>query len=76
LPNPQKLKSQPDQVDVQMDESLLRLVLFLAYGPFCLMLVVFGAGLVMKWAGKPDFLAWLIRGTSAQQPLPRKTSQH
>jgi len=54
-----------------MDESLLRLVLLLAYGPLFLILAAFCVGLLLKWRGDPSFLEWLIRKTDAQQPLQR-----
>ena len=37
-----------------MDDNLLRIVLFLSYGPFVLMALVFLSGLFMKWLGDPE----------------------
>jgi|GEM_PF-4369514 len=57
-----------------MNDALLRLTLVLAYGPFFLMLGIFIFALLLKWAGKPDLLIWLIAKTGPQQPLPRVKS--
>jgi hypothetical protein len=55
-----------------MSDALLRLTLILVYGPFFLTLGIFVFALLLKWAGKPDLLAWLIAKTSAQQPKPKQ----
>jgi len=55
-----------------MTVDLLKLVLLLAYGPFLVMLLIFGLGLLMKWSGRPDLLEWLVSKTEAQKPLARK----
>lgn len=54
-----------------MDDSMLRIVLLLAYGPFVMMLLVFLIGLVMKWTGDSTFLDWLIQKTGPQQPVKK-----
>lgn len=54
-----------------MNDTLLRLTLVLAYGPFFVMLGMFIAALLLKLTGKPDLLNWLTRKTEAQQPLTR-----
>jgi hypothetical protein len=54
-----------------MDENLLHVVLWLSYGPFALMALVFLIGLLMKGLGDATFLEWLIRQTGPQQPVKR-----
>jgi hypothetical protein len=54
-----------------MEEGLLRFVLFLAYGPFLLTVVVFGIAYVLKLAGNSEPLDWLGSRTEAQKPVNR-----
>ncbi len=55
-----------------MHEGLLRVALFLAYGPFLLMLVLYAAALVLKCCGRRDLLRTLVARTSEQRPIPRE----
>jgi hypothetical protein len=57
-----------------MNDTLLRLTLVLAYGPFFVMLGIFIFAFLLKLTGKPDLLNWLTRKTEAQQPLAKAKS--
>jgi len=57
-----------------MNDTLLRLTLVLAYGPFFVMLGIFICAFLLKLAGKPDLLNWLTRKTDAQQPIAKAKS--
>ena len=57
-----------------MSDALLVAVMLLAYGPFLLMGLLYLLGLVLKLAGRPGFLTWLVARTRVPQPINR--AQH
>jgi len=57
-----------------MSDSVLFVVILLAYGPFLMMGLLYLLGLVLKLAGRPGFLAWLVERTQVPQPINR--AQH
>ena len=57
-----------------MSDSVLVAVISLAYGPFVLMGLLYLLGLVLKLAGRPGFLTWLIARTQVPKPVNR--AQH
>jgi hypothetical protein len=54
-----------------MDHGFLCVSMLLAYGPFALMLCLYAAALVLKFAGKPELLTVLIARTGPQEPVKR-----
>jgi hypothetical protein len=43
--------------------DLIPLIMFLAYGPLGLIVLLYAIGLVLRATGRPQFLAWLIKQT-------------
>ncbi len=57
-----------------MSHNFLRVALFLAYGPFLLMLALYAAAVVLRCFGRPAFLTLLIERTKEQKPVVRKSN--
>jgi len=56
-----------------MSHNFLRVAMFLAYGPFLLMLALYVVALVMRCCGRPALLSLLVQRTSEQKPVVRKS---
>ena len=54
-----------------MGKHLLAAALVLAYGPFVVMLVLYGVALVLRCSGRRSFLNALIERTKIPQPVHR-----
>jgi hypothetical protein len=54
-----------------MSEGILRAAMFLAYGPFVLMVCLYVAGLLLRWMGCPDVLRTLVNRTEIPAPVER-----
>lgn len=54
-----------------MSQSILKVVLVLAYGPFVLMALLYLAGVLFKLAGHPQFLSSLVQRTNIPRPIVR-----
>jgi hypothetical protein len=54
-----------------MSDGVLVAVMLLAYGPFLMMGLLYLLGLVLKLAGRPRFLSWIVERTRVPQPINR-----
>jgi len=54
-----------------MSDSILKIALMLAYGPFVLMAVLYLTALVMAAAGDREMLGLLVARTSVPEPVKR-----
>ncbi len=54
-----------------MSDSILKIALMLAYGPFVLMAALYLAALVMAAAGDRELLGLLIARTCVPEPVKR-----
>jgi len=54
-----------------MSETLLRVTLFLAYGPFLVMVGLYGLALALRACGKPGLLTFLVEKTKEHAPVVR-----
>jgi len=55
-----------------MSKHLLAVAIFLAYGPFVVMLLVYAIGLWLRATGRPGLLQLLVRRTEIPQPVQRE----
>jgi hypothetical protein len=54
-----------------MSDSILKIALMLAYGPFVLMAVLYLVAVVMGAAGDRELLGLLVTRTSVPEPVKR-----
>lgn len=61
-----------------MSDRFFTVVMFLAYGPFLLMVCLYVAGLLLRIAGRPDLLTTLVERTKIPKPVVRaeKDEEH
>jgi hypothetical protein len=55
-----------------MSDTLLKVTMVLAYGPFLLMAALYLAGLLLRAGGRPELLKTLVERTNVPQPVVRE----